>query len=213
MSRTATATLTVLTAASLLLAACGSDDSTGGPDEPVVPTTIPLPDDIVLDGEPRPLFGSGASADEEDALTDPAEVDAEAVEDDQPVTTVNPCPPDVDPNDPVCQGVPDVAMPVDDDDFIPAPADAGFCTMLESIEQRPWPTDEFDQLRVTQIWLAELQAVVPDAIAGDLGRLTNFIDQVVEAGEDAIPDLDIDPELDAAANRIGEYVDTNCSGF
>lgn len=202
---TAAATTTLLGAAvvaALALSACGSDEA-GAPDEP-----RPIPDDIVLDDAPEPLFGSSSGASQ-------AEVDPSAGDDGEraPVSTVNPCPPDVDPMDPVCQGIPDVVMPDDVEAFVPASDDAAFCDTLADIDTRPRPSDDFDELRVTQIWLDELRVVSPDPIVEEFDLLIDFVDTAVDAGANAVDDIEIAPELDDAVETISAYVETNCLGF
>jgi len=193
-------TISALVVATVVFSGCGSDEI-GAPDEPRIP------DDIVLDAAPEPLFGSPSG--HPSAEVDPSSADDENV----PVSTVNPCPPDVDPMDPFCQGIPDVVMPGDDEPFVPGEVDAAFCDTLADIDTRPRPSDDFDELRVTRIWLDELRAVAPESIGDELDLLIGFVDAAVDGRATAVDDIEIDLALDDAVETIGIHVDTNCVGF
>lgn len=104
---------------------------------------------------------------------------------------------------------PDVVPPLDP--FVPAAADEAFCTLLFDLESRPFPSDELEALIVAEAWFAELAPTVPSSQQADFAVLTAWLDRAV-ASQGQIGFDDLDPELDAASERLGDYVDTNCYG-
>jgi hypothetical protein len=209
MQRIATAVI-----AATLLVACGSDEAA----ENVVttPPRSPIPADIVLDGEPASLFGQNASGDGSGSTdTGPTTVDPGADGTDGETALVDPsveachsddveCPDRTEPREP------DVLPPTTE--FTPAPVNVAFCATLTDIENRPMPSDEFDQIRVVQVYLAELSPTVPGQIRDEFAQVVHFVDTVVGAGRSGIVDIAIDPGLDAALERIDDHVDASCRG-
>ncbi len=212
MKPTTLRTTSFATALALAVVACGSSDSTDTPSTDAA-TTVPAvteptgtaattdpgdteavdPLDVEFSSEPievGPILGDApaASADESD--------DAEAVQTDAGTL-------ESDPGDLPVETIPP---------FIPAPADAPFCALLEDLEDRPFPSDELEQLMVASIWFDQLRNRAVPEIVGDLDTLIEFIDASIES-DGAIDIADTPDAADDAIGRLDSYVNQRCNGF
>lgn len=154
------------------------------------------PLDVEFSSEPidvGPLFG--------DAAASPAADDAaEEVVTDDPDST--PDDPDSTPNDPPVETT--VA-------FTPAVEDAPFCTLLDDMNGRPFPSDDFEALIVANVWIGELRKIAVEEITDDLDVLLDFLAEALAANGD-IDISDSSDAIDAASDRVSDYVDERCLG-
>lgn len=153
------------------------------------------PLDVEFSSDPidaGPLFGSSsAGATESDSATDSAEE----------------CAAEDCGSDPI-----DAPEPEPRIDFQPAAADAPFCTLFADLDGRPFPSDELEAAQVASVWIGELRKVAVEDTWSDLDLLLEFLDGVLESnGQLSLNDSDADV-LDAA-DRLSDYVDTNCNGL
>ncbi len=183
-----------LIALATLGGACGSssDGAQQSTTTLAVTTTVaaePAPEsDVQFESEPiqaGPLFGSGAASAKD------TDIDASS----QP----EPCD-DCDPDE-----VPDRPA------FQPASTDEPFCSLLADLEERPFPSDESESLVVARAWIAELRAVAPDSIGGDLDTFIQVLDTAIDSqGQIGIDQ--VGEELGEVSDRVDVDVDSRCHG-
>ncbi len=193
----------------ITLAACGSDAAVSEPTSGDEGDAVDLAevraalDDIEFESEgvpSGPLLGDEALSDDGDTAADPASEDCEALGDCGDGAPIEPDEPN--------QQSGEAREPVA---FQPSPAWAAFCTVLAELEEREFPTDPTEALRVVDIWFGLLQPYVPAEIGADFAQLDDALDAAVQANDITLLET-VSPELDAAAERIGDATDANCAG-
>lgn len=189
----------------LTLTACGSDGAESDPTVAEEESALDLAavretlDGIEFESEgvpSGPLLGDAALSD--DALaSDPASENCEELGDCGEGAPIEPDQQSGEAREPV--------------EFQPSPEWAAFCTVLAELEAREFPTDPVEALRVVDIWFGLLQPHVPGRIGADFAQLDAALDAAVQADDITLLET-ASPELDAAADRIGEATDANCTG-
>ncbi len=188
------------------LAACGSDTAEPEPSPDEEEGALDLDavraalDDVEFesDGVPSgPLLGDEALSDDGDVGADPASENCEELGDCGEGEPVEPDQQSGQAREPVV--------------FQPSPEWAPFCTVLAELEEREFPTDPTEALRVVDIWFGLLQPHVPAQIGADFAQLDDALDAAVQANDITLIE-NASPGLDEAAGRIGDATDANCAG-
>ncbi len=106
-------------------------------------------------------------------------------------------------------GVPDIAP-----GFVVAEADAVFCNSLATINAKPQPTDDFEQVVVGQKYFAAIAQTFPAELEDDLVVVVDWVDALIADGEFSEANEPAEGDLFVVAlNTINEYVDTHCLGL
>lgn len=210
--------LALLAAAGLIAAACGSGDGSSSDgaatsDAPV--TTEETAEFSAVDStDPTAPTDAERDATAEADGDDTTEPDAGEIEcppercpdpDEQLPERDEPEPEPIDTAPEQTDPAPDDATP-----FEPAPGDRALCTALERFEDQ-LPEDDDDAAIVAQAGLAELVAVAPDDVVGDLQTILDYLDRVV-AGEATFDGLQSDPDAERAGERVSDFIEERCEG-
>ena len=163
--------------------------ATQAPETTAATTQDPL--DVEFSSEPidaGPLFG-GADA----AVADPVAEDSASCEDQ------------------VEQGCVDI---IDDEAplFEPAAADQPFCSLLDDLDGRSFPSDDAEAATVIRVWIGELRNVAVESVRDDLDLLIKVLDDAIASGGD-LTDLESTEGVDEASSRLEGYVAAACEGI
>ncbi len=197
---------TVTTPASTTDAETSTTTTTGEPVGTGADDSDPL--DVEFSSDPieaGPIFGSSAAVAVDDEVFDSCPPDGEEactdVDDDPVVATCS--------NDGVeaCNDLVDDERPL----FEPAPVDRPFCSLLDDLDGRPFPSDAVEAVSVIRVWIGELRKVATETVRADLDLLIRALDDAIADGS-GLEVLDANEELDGANERIETHVESACEG-
>lgn len=206
----------VFAAMAVVVAACGSDAPANEAEQPSLDLDQLDAELDAIEFESEPIdgvavLGNASLADDapssaghgtEQAGEQPGEQASEEFDDE----FIEPCP-----DEGACTELDEGPPPVEPPAFVPTAEWAPFCTVLAAIDERPMPSDPLEQLTVVDRWFALLDPHLPDEIVADFGVLDALLDEAVAAGTADILEGP-DEGVEEASDRIGDAIDTNCSG-
>lgn len=215
-----------LVAVVVSMAACGtSSDSTADSSPPTDDPSVSVDESDVTQTDPTSTVEAqsdspAAENTDTEPVSEPSEQDTTAAldADESEAPPLDPDDPDPFPDaddpfpdeEPGPDPDPEPEEPVDDT-FVPAAADAAFCAANAAFEEADQPEDETEMALVAQGFIAELIAIAPDDIRGDLQVFEEFVARVV-SGEADLDGAEDEPAVERAGERISEFIETRCEG-
>ncbi|RLE23986.1 MAG: hypothetical protein DRJ50_05340 [Actinobacteria bacterium] len=97
-------------------------------------------------------------------------------------------------------------------DFVVSAADAMFCDALATINTRPQPTDDYEEVVVGQQYFVAIAPTFPAELTDDLAVVIGWVDMIIADGQ--FNESNVSPDnLGTAISKINEFVDAHCLGL